>query len=112
MPEGGREAIEAGVVGEADPTWMYSDAYGASNGFTLTEGGREIVLQAGWVCGCPKCYWHPRGKPPERGLASPRQQMCSMCRAGIQQYGAAEDGSCKGHTISYAKWRECGEVTP
>ena len=35
MPEGGQEAMDSGLVGESDPTWMYSDDHRASNGLGL-----------------------------------------------------------------------------
>ena len=49
MPEGGTETIEAGLVQESDPTWMYSDDYRASNGFTLADLGREIMVERGYI---------------------------------------------------------------
>ena len=52
MPEGGTRAIKEGLVQESDPTWMYSDDHRASNGFTLTDLGREIMVERGYICQC------------------------------------------------------------
>ena len=47
MPKGGQEAIDAGLVEESDPTWMYSDDHRTSNGFALTELGRQVTRSPG-----------------------------------------------------------------
>ena len=52
MPERGQEAIDAGLVEESDPTWMYSDDHRAQNGFALTELGRQVARAQGWICAC------------------------------------------------------------
>ena len=94
MPQGGREAIEAGVVVESDPTWMYSDAYSASNGFALTELGRQIMTEQGFLCRCAGCAY------TKFGAAITDQEYCSSCQGSISQYGITEipDGpSCKMH---------------
>ena len=94
MPPGGPEAIETSLVVESDPTWMYSDDYRASNGFTLTPLGRKIMVHHGFVCTCAGCA-HTRFEP-----AITDQKYCSSCQAGISQYGSveiAEGTSCKFH---------------
>ena len=94
MPEGGTEAIEAGLVQESDPTWMYSDDHRACNGFTLTDLGREIMVERGYICQCAGCV-HERFGPTVTD-----QQYCRNCQASIQQYGATETPagtSCKFH---------------
>ena len=47
MPEGGQEAIDSGLVGESDPTWMYSDDRRAANGFTPHEDRHRAYAGAG-----------------------------------------------------------------
>ena len=84
MPDGGVAAIEAGVVVESDPTWMYSDDHRASNGFTLTNLGRKIMVQKGHVCGCPGCRSKVRGHAVTLG------DHCSNCRGSIGRYGGIE----------------------
>ena len=82
MPSGGQSAIDAGLVVESDPTWMMSDDYRASNGFNLTDKGRELVQSVGWLCQCTWCGLNtPWGPTPTTG------QYCSGCDARIQQYG-------------------------
>ncbi len=94
MPEGGTKAIKEGLVRESDPTWTYSDDHRASNGFTLTDLGREIMVDRGYICQCAGCVQKPSGPTVTN------QQYCPNCQAGIQQYGAAETpagASCKFH---------------
>ena len=70
MPDGGQEAINAGLVCQSDPTWMMSDDYRASNGFSLTDRGLNAVLAKGMVCKCHGCtlvsqnIGKPRTPPP------------------------------------------------
>ena len=45
MPQNGATAIQAGLVRESDPAWTYSDDHRASNGFTLTDLGSEIMVE-------------------------------------------------------------------
>ena len=94
MPEGGTKAIKEGVVRESDPTWMYGDDHQASNGFTLTDLGREIMVDRGYICQCAGCI------RKQCGPTVTNQQYCPNCRAGIRQFGAAETpagASCKFH---------------
>ena len=94
MPQNGTEAIQAGLVRESDATWTYSDSYGASNGFTLTDLGREIMVEQKYVCECAGCIQKPSGPTVTD------RKYCSNCQAGIQQYGATETPagtSCKFH---------------
>ena len=107
MPEGGQEAIDAGLVEESDPTWMYSDDHRAQNGFALTELGRQVARAQGWICACAG----------HRGVARTRNVhvtpaidgMCANCRGSRKQYGPAElDGqeSCRMCLKSLEKPRE------
>ena len=94
MPEGGTKAIKEGLVQESDPTWTYSDDHRAQNGFTLTDLGREIMVERGYICQCAGCV-HERFGPTVTN-----QQYCPNCQASIQQYGTAEIAagtSCKFH---------------
>ena len=84
MPAGGQEAIRDGLVAESDPTWMMSDDPRVSNGFTLTEPGRRIMIKHHHVCGCAGCALMPHGPVVTDG------EWCGNCQAGIQQYGAVE----------------------
>ena len=84
MPPGGREAIRAGIVEEADPTWMYSDDPRACNGFRLTALGREIMHHQGYTCRCAGCNLDSGGPGLTLG------KYCQMCEAGINQYGSQE----------------------
>ena len=96
MPEGGTETIEAGLVQESDPTWMYSDDHQASNGFTLTDLGREIMVERGYICQCAGCVHQ------QFGPTVTDKQYCPNCQAGIRQYGTTETPagtSCKFHAI-------------
>ena len=94
MPEGGTKAIREGLVRESDPTWMYSDDHRASNSFTLTDLGREIMVDRGYVCQCAGCL------RKQCGPTVTNQQYCPNCQAGIRQYGTTETPagtSCKFH---------------
>ena len=94
MPPEGAAAIQAGLVRESDPTWMYSDDHGASNGFTLTDLGREIMVDRGYVCQCAGCV------RKQCGPTVTNQQYCPSCQAGIRQYETTETPagtSCKFH---------------
>ena len=100
MPPGGKQAMSAGLVVESDPTWMYSDDHRASNGFTLTELGREIMREQGFVCKCAGCIHQKFGRTVTD------QEYCSNCRAGINQYGITEirgEPSCKMHARMVAE---------
>ena len=85
MPEGGREAIESGIVGESDPTWMMSDDRRAANGFTLTETGRELVRAQGMVCQCALC-----GKYNHHEPALAVDPLCANCQSSAREYGMNE----------------------
>ena len=92
MPPGGKDAIDAGIVVESDPTWVYSDDGRASNGFTLTELGRDVMVEMGFVC---KCAGHFLTR---FGPTVTDRKYCPGCQAGINQYGSTElpEGtSCK-----------------
>ena len=94
MPQNGATAIQAGLVRESDPTWTYSDDHRASNGFTLTDLGREIMVEQKYVCECAGCIQKPCGPTVTD------RKYCSNCQAGIRQYGATETPagtSCKFH---------------
>ena len=88
IPPGGPEAIDAGLVAESDPTWQYSDAYGACNGYRLTDLGQKVAQAMGWTCQCHGCSESSR----LRGvLPSPTlNQYCSNCNGSIKQYGAKQ----------------------
>ena len=58
MPVGGQEAIDDGVVVEADPSWMTSDDVRHTNGFNLTELGGRAAEQLDWLCQCGGCAGH------------------------------------------------------
>ena len=94
MPPGGKQAIDAGLVVESDPTWMYSDDHRASNRFTLTELGREIMREQGFVCKCAGCIHQKFGRTVTD------REYCRDCKTGIDQYGITEirgEPSCKMH---------------
>ena len=96
MPEGGQEAIDAGLVEESDPTWMYSDDSRASNGFALTELGRQVTQAQGWICACAG----HRGISELTGVrVTPAiDGMCSNCKSSANRYGldeCEEKPSCK-----------------
>ena len=94
MPPGGKEAIEAGLAVEIDPTWIYSDDARASNGFRLTPLGKEIMLERGFVWKCAGC------QQSKFGPTVTDQEYCPVCKAGIGQFGPAETSegaSCKMH---------------
>ena len=52
MPQGGRDAIDAGLVTESNPTWMRSDDPGARSSLRLTGLGEAVARAHGWVCTC------------------------------------------------------------
>ena len=92
MPPGGKDAIDAGLVVESDPTWTYSDDHRASNGFTLTELGHDLMVEMDSVC---HCAGHAL---TNFGPYFTNQKYCSGCQASINQYGSTElpEGtSCK-----------------
>ena len=97
MPEGGREAIDAGLVRESDPTWMYSDDHRKANGFTLTELGHRAVEQLGWQCACAGCRWQ------SRRLDMPVQPsvdgFCKFCRSNSRAGSSTRtaEGECCEH---------------
>ena len=84
MPEGGAAAVEAGLVRESDPAWMYSDDPRASNGFSLTDLGREIMIERGYACRCTGCFIK------RSGPTVTDQEYCPNCEEGIRQYGEVE----------------------
>ena len=85
MPEGGQEAIDSGLVGESDPTWMYSDDNHAANGFTLTEAGIKLVRARGMVCQCALCGAY-NGREPALAV----DPLCANCQSSARQYGMNE----------------------
>ena len=94
MPQNGGAAIQAGLVRESDPTWTYSDDHRASNGFSLTDLGWEIMVEQKYVCECAGCIQKPSGPTVTD------RKYCPNCQAGIRQYGATETpagASCKFH---------------
>ena len=101
MPEGGQEAIDSGLVGESDPTWMYSDDRRAANGFTLTKTGIELVRAQGMVCQCALC-----GACGGREPALAVDQLCANCQTSAKSYGMNElEGigtACTNH-VKYAE---------
>lgn len=88
MPEGGTEAIHAGLVAQADPTWHYSDDPRASNGFNLTDLGNKAAHALGLTCQCHGCFQETqlRGWNPATAI----QDYCPRCGPSIQQYGTKE----------------------
>ena len=104
IPPGGQEAVDAGLVTESDPTWQYSDAYGASNGYQLTELGRQVAQAMGWTCQCSGCQESSRLR---RVLPSATlNQYCSNCNGSINQYGISQylgRPSCGFHAKSVPK---------
>lgn len=85
MPAGGQEAIDAGLVVESDPTWMYSDAIRASNGFNLTFLGQALAIMHGWTC---KCAGHVA--VADRMNVVPTlavDDLCYNCEASIARFG-------------------------
>ncbi len=56
MPQGGAEAVQAGIVTQNDPNWHMSDAYHACDSFRLTELGTKLALAQGWLRH-PSCCW-------------------------------------------------------
>ena len=101
MPEGGQEAIDSGLVGESDPTWMYSDDRRASNGFTLTKTGIELMRAQGMVCQCALCG-ACGGREPLLAV----DQLCAFCQTSAQRYGMNElegiGAACTDH-MKYAE---------
>ena len=57
MPEGGQEAIDSGLVGESDPTWMMSDDRppGSQRFHPHGRPASELVRAQGMVCQCALC---------------------------------------------------------
>ena len=102
MPEGGAAAIEAGLVGEADPTWMMSDDLRACNAFILTELGRQVAHHLGWTCQCSGCreeFAH-MGREP---VAVAIDDFCGSCQSSISRYGVSrfrEEPCCPYHRIT------------
>lgn len=86
------KAIEEGLVVDADPTWEYQDV-DASIKAGLTEAGRAVAREAGWLvpCRCSTCVLE--------ATAGDRQGYCPFCDASGRQYGFTDDGTCRFHTI-------------
>lgn len=100
MPDGGQEAIEAGLVYQSDPTWMMSDDYSASNGFSLTELGLNAVLARGLICKCHGCALVSQhiGKPENPATGD----FCSICQSSMRAFGIEENqgmDSCRLHNM-------------
>ena len=85
MPEGGQEAMDRGLVGESDPTWMMSDHSHTSNGFTLTEAGTRLVRAQGMVCQCALCGAY-NGSEPKLAV----DPLCANCQSSAEEYGMNE----------------------
>ena len=101
MPEGGEVAIRAGLVKAKDDSWENSDDPRVSNGFSLTDIGRAVVVAMGWTCKCSGCIAWSAHKEVGQSLAV--DGMCSGCAAGIDQYGENEyngEASCKFHVLA------------
>ena len=110
-PEGGKAALDAGLVVESDPTWHFSDDHRACNGFALTELGRAVTEAQGWVCSCTghALSAELHGVP----ITPATQGMCPGCRASAQAFGTRElpDGggeSCLMHLKSLEREEEKG----
>ena len=88
MPPGGQQAIDAGLVTEGDPNWMYSDAYAATNGFLFTDLGRKVAEFLGWTCQCSGCCEQNRQKGWNPAITLDR--VCPPCRVGILKYGKSK----------------------
>ena len=97
VTEDGQEAIDAGLVTESDPTWQYSDAYGASNGYQLTELGRQVAQSLGWTCQCSGCI--EQRTQSKFGPSITIDGFCSNCTNSMRQYGKTEfrDQTCCGY---------------
>ncbi len=85
LPEGGAEAVQAGLVTRNDPNWQMSDDHRACDSFRLTGLGTRLALAQGWQCQCAGCnQWRRRkGWSPAVTL----DRYCPNCEAGIRQYG-------------------------
>ena len=104
MPDGGQEAIEARLVYQSDPTWMMSDDYNASNGFSLTDLGLNAVLAKGMTCKCRGCTLVSQhlGKPENPATGD----FCSICQGSMRAFGIEEHqgmDSCQLHNIYIVK---------
>ena len=102
MPEGGPEAIDASLVVEADPTWMYSDDIRASNAFRLTELGRQVAHHLGWTCQCFGCRETSSRMGHDHGAVA-IDGFCSKCQSSISKYGLSdlrEQPCCRYHRVS------------
>ena len=88
MPQGGQEAIDAGLVTQSDSTWMMSDDPRASNGFTLTNLGRAVTENQGWVCEC--AAHQERARQGNTHITPAAGGMCRSCQASVQQYGETQ----------------------
>ena len=85
MPKGGQEAMDSGLVGESDLTWMMSDYSHTSNGFTLTEAGTRLVRAQGMVCQCALCGAY-NGREPKLAV----DPLCANCQSSAEVYGMNE----------------------
>ena len=104
MPDGGQEAIDAGLVCQSDRTWMMSDDYRASNGFSLTDRGLNAVLAKGIVCKCRGCTLVSQniGKPQNPATGD----FCSICQGSMRAFGIQEHqgmDSCRLHNLYLIK---------
>ena len=98
MPAGGPAAIDAGLVIERDPTWMFSDDPRVRNGFSMTELGQQAAQHLGWICRCSGCArihaqmgWTP---------AVAVQDFCPRCDSSRRSFGTTRfDGRdcCREH---------------
>ena len=68
-----------GLVQESDPTWMYSDDHRASNGFTLTKTGIELMRAQGMVCQCALCGAY-NGREPKLAV----DPLCANCQSSAE----------------------------
>ncbi len=98
IPEHIKLAINEGLMEEGDPTWQWSDAYGASNYAKLTKKGREFLTENGWLCKCKYCEFGIENEK-YRGLAEPEEKYCPYCKGNIKFFKGMVEGSCKFHNM-------------
>ena len=84
-PEGGPEAMEAGLIAESDPHWQYSDDPRAGNGYSLTKLGQSVVEAQGWTCTCAGHRMIAALNGVRVTIAT--DGMCGNCRGSASQYG-------------------------
>ena len=87
-PQGGPEAVAAGLVIESDPTWHSSDDPRASNGYALTDLGRAATEAQGWTC---TCAGH-RAVATRNNVSvnAAIKGMCGNCQSSADHFGMKE----------------------